>query len=118
MMKFVTKTLITSVAVLFACFVLHGVSVDSTLTAVLVAAVLGLFNSFIRPLLILLTIPITVLTLGLFLFVINIFIVEWVAAIVHGFHVDDIFSALLFSLVVAFVRSAIEGLIREEKKQQ
>ncbi len=112
MIKFLSKTLVTSVAVIFACFILKGVSVNSTFTAIMVAAVLGLLNSFVKPLLVILTIPISILTLGLFLLVINILIIKWAADIVPGFQVDGWFSALLFSLIVSFVGSFIERLIK------
>lgn len=106
----------TAVAVLFAAYILKGVTVDSTITALLVALVLGLLNSFIKPILIILTIPITLLTLGLFLLVINIIIVKWVAEIVPGFVVDGWFTALIFSLVVSVVSSIIEGILGTEAK--
>ena len=109
--KFFAKTIATAVAVLFAAYILRGVHVDSTLTALMVAVVLGLLNSFIKPILVILTIPITLITLGLFLLVINIIIVKWAAGLVPGFTVDSWWSALVFSLVVSVVSSIIEGLI-------
>ncbi len=115
MIRFFLKTMVTAVAVLIASYVLSGVSVDGTLTAILVAIVLGLLNSFIKPILIILTIPITIFTLGLFLLVINILIVKWASDLVSGFKVDGWFSALLFSLIVSFVTSMIDGLIKSQK---
>ena len=117
MIQFLLKTMVTAVAVLIASYVLSGVSVDSTLTAVLVAIVLGLLNSFIKPILIILTIPITIFTLGLFLLVINILIVKWASDIVTGFKVDGWFWALLFSLIVSFVTSVLDGFIKTQKAQ-
>ena len=112
MNKFLLKTLVTSVAVLLAAFLLHrGVRVDSTLTAVLVAVVMGLLNNFIKPILIILTIPITIFTFGLFLLFINVIIVKWTSDIVDGFRVSSWFYALLFSLIVSFFTSVIEGLV-------
>ncbi len=116
--KFFAKTIATAVAVLFAAYILKGVHVDTTVTALIVALVLGLLNSFIKPILIILTIPITILTLGLFLLVINIIIVKWVAGIVPGFSVDGWFAALLFSLVVSFVSSIIEAIIGTDDKRR
>ncbi|MFP5039704.1 phage holin family protein [Parasediminibacterium sp. JCM 36343] len=112
-MKFILKTLVSSIGVLIASYLLDGISIDSTLTAVFVAAVLGLLNNFIKPILIVLTIPITILTFGLFLLVINVLIVKWASDIVPGFKVSGWFSALLFSLIVSFVTSLIEGAIRD-----
>lgn len=116
--KFFAKTVATALAVLFAAYILKGVQVDGTLTALIVAFVLGLLNSFIKPILIILTIPITIVTLGLFLLVINILIVKWAADIVSGFSVDGWFTALIFSLVVSLVSSFIEALIGKDKKEE
>ena len=115
MIRFFLKTMVTAVAVLVASYMLSGVSVDSTVTAILVAIVLGLLNAFIKPILIVLTIPITIFTLGLFLLVINILIVKWASDIVPGFKVNGWFWALLFSLIVSFVSSIIERLINAQK---
>lgn len=117
MMRFLIKTMVTAVAVLTASYVLDGVSVDSTLTAILVAIVLGLLNSFIKPILIILTIPITVFTLGLFLLVINILIVKWASDLVPNFTVDGWWSALLFSIIVSVVTSIIDGLIKSQQEE-
>ncbi len=114
--KFFAKTVATAVAVLFAAYILKGVQVDSTVTALLVAVVLGLLNSFIKPVLVLLTIPFTVLTLGLFLLVINILIVKWAADIVPGFSVHGWLTALIFSFVVSFVSSLIEAVIGSNRR--
>ncbi len=113
MIKFFTKTILTSVAVLLASYLLKGVSVDSTLTAMMVAVVLGLLNSFVKPILIVFTIPITIFTLGLFLLVINILIVYWASELVAGFKVSGWGSALLFSILVSFVSSFLERLINK-----
>jgi putative membrane protein len=116
--KFFAKTIATALAVLFAAYVLKGVYVNSTVTALLVALVLGLLNSFIKPILVILTIPITILTLGLFLLVINVIIVKWVAGLVPGFTIaDGWFTPLIFSLVVSFVASIIEAIIGTNKKE-
>jgi putative membrane protein len=116
MIQFLSKTLISSVAVLLASWVLNGVHVDGTATAILVAVVLGLLNSFVKPILILLTLPITVFSLGLFLLFINILIVKWVSEIVPGFSVDGWFTALIFSLIVSLVTSFIERLIKQQQE--
>ena len=113
MIKFFTKAILTAVAVLFASYILKGVSVDSTLTAMMVAVVLGLLNSFVKPILIVFTIPITIFTLGLFLLVINILIVYWASELVEGFKVSGWGSALLFSIIVSFTSSFLESLINK-----
>lgn len=118
MIKFITKAILTSVAVLLASYLLKGVSVDSTITAMIVAVVLGLLNTFIKPILIVLTIPFTVVTLGLFLLVINILIVYWASDLVPGFKVDNWFSALLFSIIVSFTSSLLEKWINQYKEKR
>ena len=116
--KFFAKTIATALAVLFAAYVLKGVYVESTITALWVALVLGLLNSFIKPILVILTIPITIITLGLFLLVINIIIIKWVAGLVPGFTIAaGWFTPLLFSLVVSFVASIIEAIIGSNRKE-
>ena len=80
-------------------------------TAIIVALVLALLNTFIKPILIILTIPVTILTLGLFLLVINILIIKLTDSLVGGFTVDGWFSALLFSLIVSVVTWMISGLV-------
>ena len=117
MIQFLLKTMVTAVAVLTASYVLDGVNVDSTLTAILVAIVLGLLNSFIKPILIILTIPISIVTLGLFLLVINILIVKWASDLVPNFTVDGWWSALLFSIIVSVVSSVIDGLIKTQQEE-
>jgi len=119
MTKFLSKILLNTVGVLLASYLLTGVNVKDPATAVLVAVVLGLLNSFIKPIFIILTIPITIFTLGLFLLVINILIVKWAAELVPGFEIDGWFTALLFGIIVSVVTSLLETMIgNKEKKQQ
>lgn len=118
MIKFITKAIVTSVAVLFASYLLKGVTVNDTLTAMIVAVVLGLLNTFVKPILVVLTIPITVVTLGLFLLVINVLIVYWVSELVAGFKVDGWGWALLFSLIVSFTSSVLERMINKYGKER
>jgi putative membrane protein len=109
--KFFTKTIATAVAVLIVAYLLKGVKVDDSITALMVAAVLGLLNNFIKPILIILTIPFTIVTLGLFLIVINVAIIYFVADIVPGFHIDGWFTAFIFGLLVSFFTSIVESII-------
>lgn len=104
----------TTIAAFFASYLLSGVHIDNIQTAVILSIVLAFLNNFIKPVLIFLTLPITILTLGLFLLVINILIIKWAADIVPGFEVDGWWWALLFSLLVSVVTSVIEGLIPDE----
>ena len=118
-MRFITKTLITSLAVLLAGYLLrnHGIRVNGSINAILVALVLGLLNSFVKPILILLTIPITVFTFGLFLIVINVFMVELTSKIVDDFVVNDWIAALLFSIIVSLTTSFLEKFVSNNTKQ-
>jgi putative membrane protein len=116
--RFFLKVFITAVAALVASYLLAGVYINSLVTAFVVAIVLALLNNFIKPILIFLTLPITIVTLGLFLLVINILIIKWTASLVEGFAVDGWLSALLFSLIITVVTSALEGLTSADKKRK
>jgi putative membrane protein len=109
--KFFTKTVASALAILFVAYFMKGVTVDNTITALLVAVVLGLLNNFVKPILVLLTIPFTVFTLGLFLIVINVFIIYTVSELVPGFHVSGFFTAFIFGMLVSFFTSIIESII-------
>ena len=113
-MRFFVRLIVTALAVVIAAYILPGVRVDGGLTAIIVAAVLSLLNAFIKPLLIILTIPITVVTLGLFLLVINALMILLVDKLVDGFEVDGFWYALLFSIVLTIVVSLLNNLVREE----
>lgn len=110
-MGFIIKVLVTAVAVYLAAYLLPGVTITDAKTTIIVALVLALLNTFIKPILIILTIPITILTLGLFLLVINALMVKWAASLVSGFHVDGWWSAFLVSLIVTVVSYILNGLL-------
>lgn len=114
--RFFTKVLISAVAALIASYLIAGVHIDSLVTAIILAVVLALLNSFIKPVLIVLTLPITIFTLGLFLLVINILIIKWAADLVPGFDVAGWWSALLFSIALSIVTYLLEKLIGDNKK--
>ena len=115
-MKFVVKTIITALAVLVCDLVLSGVHVEGFWWAIVLALVLSFLNSVIKPLLILLTLPATLVTFGLFLLVINAIIIEladWIIS--NGFRVDGFIWALLFSLLLSVVSSVFEGIDKNDK---
>jgi putative membrane protein len=116
-MKFLGKILVTALAAIIVSRLLPGVSIKNSVTAVLLALVLAVLNGIVKPVLIILTIPITILTLGLFLLVINILIIKWASEIVPGFAVSGWWSALLFSLLLSFTTAVIEALIGTNKKE-
>src|ERR1043166_820579 len=104
-MKFLLYWLTATVAVLVSAYVLPGVMVSGFWVAVLTALVLGLVNAFLKPLLLFLTLPINLLTFGLFTFVINALLVLLVSYIIPGFQVANFWWALLFSVVLALVNA-------------
>ena len=110
-MSLLFRIIIIAVACFLAARLLPGVSVSDAKTAILVAIVLALLNAFLKPILVALTLPITILTFGLFLLVINILIILLAARIVPGFHVDGWVSALLFSLIVSFITYLLDAFL-------
>lgn len=109
-MKFVFKIIISSLAVFFTAYLLPGVEVENYFIAIIIAFVLSFLNYFVKPILILLTIPVTIFTFGLFLLAINAFIILFAEYIVEGFHIKNFWWALLFSVVLSIVTSILEGL--------
>ena len=115
-MKLLMKIVFSSILVMFLSNVMNGVHVDNFTTSIIVSIVLGLLNIFVKPILVLFTLPVTVFTLGLFLFVINALLILLCAKIVGGFRVDSFFAALIFSIVLSLLQSVMYGLIKDEKK--
>lgn len=96
---------ISGLAVFAAAYILPGVHVDSFLTALIVALVLGIVNAIIKPILFVLTLPITLLTFGLFALILNALMILLTDALVVGFSVDGFFWALLFSFLLSLINS-------------
>ncbi|EON76492.1 hypothetical protein ADIS_2942 [Lunatimonas lonarensis] len=109
------QLVVAGLAVLFTAYILPGIDVDDYLTGIVIAALLALLNLTIKPILIFLTIPITLVTLGLFLLVINAVLVLIAASIVSGFTVDGFWWALLFSLILSLVNSILGISLGEGK---
>ena len=116
-MNFLIKILLSAVAVLIVSYLLSGVVVESFLSALIVAFVLAILNNIIRPILIVLTIPITIVTLGLFLLVINALMILLASGLVPGFEVAGFWWALLFSLLLSIV-NAVLGDLSKPKDQK
>lgn len=117
-MNLIVRLLISTIAVLVTDLLLSGVHAEDFVTGLLVAIVLGLLNTIVRPLLILLTLPITVVTLGLFLLVINAGLVLLAAKIVPGFVVESFWWALGFSLVLSIVQGFLNALDSKPRPPQ
>ena len=104
-MNIVLRIVISAVVAFALSYILSGVHIQSFVTALILAIVLGLLNLFVKPILIILTLPITIFTFGLFLFVINALIILLAAKFVSGFSVDGFWWALLFSLLLSILTS-------------
>ena len=112
MMGLLLRWLILTAAILLAAYLLNGIEVRDFLSAFLAAAVLGILNAFFRPLLLLLTLPLNILTLGLFTLVINALLIMLAATVVPGFAVQGFWWALLFGIVLAIVNFALSPLLK------
>lgn len=115
-MNLLLRTLLSAIAVVVLANVLGGVYVDNYVTAIIVAVVLAVLNLFVKPLLIILTLPVTVFTLGVFLLFINAFIILLADNLVPGFGVDGVWSAIVFSILLAISESLLFSLFKAEEK--
>ncbi|MEN2401898.1 phage holin family protein [Flavobacterium sp. MC2016-06] len=114
-MNLLLRLLVTAGLVLLIAHFLPGVVVTSFTTAVIVAVVLGLLNLFIKPILVILTFPVTIITLGLFLLVINAIIILLCTNIVGGFKVDSFWTALIFSIILSVLQSITYKIVGDDK---
>lgn len=117
-MKPIAKWLLSACALLLVAYVYNGVAVSSFGSALIAAFVIGLLNTIVRPILVVLTLPVTVVTLGLFLFVINALMFWSASGVLDGFHVDGFGAALIgsviYSLLSLVIQSALEGLFPKQ----
>jgi putative membrane protein len=114
-MNFLLRILVTAVVAFGLSAVLGGIHIETFWTAIVLSVVLAILNALLKPILIILTLPITILTLGLFLFVINAGIILIAGKFVDGFRVDGFWWALLFSLLLSMLVSILYKDRREEK---
>ena len=117
MLRFIVKIIISALSVMICALIIPGVDVQNFTNALLVAAVLALLNAILKPILIVLTIPITMVTLGLFLLAINAFIILVADRLVDGFIVDGFWWALLFSIILSLVTGIFEGINKGYEKK-
>ena len=115
-MNGIIRFLLTGVAVLVASYILPGVHVEHYGYALLVALVLSIVNLFVKPILIIFTIPLTIFTLGLFLLVINALMIMLTDSLTPGFSVDNFWWALAFSLILSIMNSLLSDLTKEKEK--
>jgi putative membrane protein len=114
-MKTFFKILLTAVAVIVLATILPGIIVDGYVSAIIVAIVIAVLNMIVRPVLIFFTLPATLVTFGLFIFVINAIIILIADKLVDGFAVSGFFAALLFSILLSIFRSVLFSLLKEGK---
>jgi putative membrane protein len=117
-MNWIIRFLLNGLAVFLAAYLLPNVDVDGYGTALIVALILSIANIIVKPILIVLTIPITIVTLGLFLLVINAIIILLVDYLVEGFYVDGFWWALLFSLILSIFNSLFDDLTKDKSERQ
>ena len=117
-MRLLIRWLLGALALLAVAYLYSGVQVSTYTSALLAAAVIGLLNMFVRPVLVVLTLPVTIVTLGLFLFVINALLFWAASGLLSGFHVNSFFAALvgslIYSLLGVVIESALGGLFSKQ----
>ena len=114
-MNIILRWLIATAAIMITAYFIPGVTVASFWVALWLAIVLGLINAILRPILVILTLPINLLTLGLFVFVINASLVMLAACLVGGFAVSGFWAALLFSIVLTILSYILNSIFRTKK---
>ncbi len=115
-MNFLIRVLVVAAVSFGLAHLLGGVHVTDFWTALVFAVILALLNMFIKPLLILFTLPVTFITLGLFLFVINALVVLLASKFVDGFSIDNFWWALLFSIILSIITSTIDKKEKEDRR--
>ncbi len=114
-MKTILRVLLTALAVVILAKVLPGVGVDGYVSAIIVAVVVALLRFIVKPILVILTLPITIITLGLFLLIINAVIIMMADYFIPGFTVETIWWALLFSLLLSILQSIFHSVLDKKK---
>ena len=108
-MKILLHWFLRAMAIVIAAYLLPGIVLKSFFVALVVAVVLGIFNTILKPILVVLTLPITILTLGLFTLVINAGMIMLTSRFVDGFHVPNFWTAFLFSLILSLVNAVLHA---------
>lgn len=115
-MKLILRLLVSAIMVVVLANILPGVQVSGFTEAIVLAVILALLNMFVKPILVLFTLPVTLVTFGLFLLVINAVMILLADSLVSGFSVSGFWSALIFSLLLSFLQSITFQLVEKEKK--
>lgn len=117
-MKFLLRIGVTALVAFALARVLKGIHVDTIWTALVFALVLAVLNVLVKPILILLTLPLTIVTLGLFLFVVNTLVVLLASRLVDGFSIRNFWWGLLFALVLSLVNTVLFKEIEKEREKR
>ena len=113
MKNLLLRFLVTAVAVMAVAKLLPGIEIDSLFALIMTVVILSILNTFLRPILIFITLPFTVVTLGLFLFIINGIILYLVSLLIDGFEISSLFIAVIASILITIVSSVINWLAKE-----
>jgi len=105
---------VLTAAIMFASYVVEGIHVTGFFSAFFTAAILGILNAFFRPILIVLTLPINIMTLGLFTFIINAMMLKMASGLISGFEIYGFWPALFGSLVISIVSWVLNSLVNEK----
>jgi putative membrane protein len=114
-MNFIIRTIISAIIAFVLSKILSGVHIDSIVTALIFSLVLSLLDSIVKPILVVLTLPVTVLTLGLFLFAINAIVILLADKLIDGIKIDSFFWALVFSIILSVFDTAIQKSMDKNK---
>ena len=112
-MQLIVALVLNAVALLATAYIVPGFSVDNFTTALLAAVVLGVVNTFIKPVLVLLTLPLTIITLGLFIFIVNAIVLRITTLFVPGFSVDGWLPAILGAIVLSIASTILSTLVKD-----
>lgn len=113
-MKTLIRWLINSLGIIIIAEILPGVEIKSFFTAMAVALILSILNLFVKPLLIVLTLPITILSLGIFLLIINALIIQLASSLVPNFVVNSMWTALIYSLLLSLMQSFLQEIFQSD----
>lgn len=111
-MNILVEWLLRALIILVTSYFVPGFRIDSFTTSLVLVIILGALNLFVKPLLVLFTLPITILTLGLFTFVVNAIVLELAALFVRGVHIDSFLTAIVAAVVISFISSLVNVFFR------
>ncbi|SCY92357.1 phage holin family protein [Alkaliphilus peptidifermentans] len=114
-MKFLARLLVSAVSIYIIAYLMAGITVTTVEATLMAAVILGLVNTFIKPLIIFLTLPINIMTLGLFTFLLNGIVLYGTASIVNGFYVVGLVDAIIGSILISIVNMLLSGVLGVKK---